>query len=93
MTTREVTQHPNLKALGTTLILFGSPAAVLGIGVLVATYAAVIAWIIFGLLFFAGVVGFVRVLQDDQMSVSLAPAMWVLLASLCIFAGIVISHP
>lgn len=26
MTTREATQHPNLKALGTTLILLGGPA-------------------------------------------------------------------
>lgn len=32
MTTREVTQHPNLKALGTTLILLGGPAAAMGSG-------------------------------------------------------------
>jgi hypothetical protein len=32
MVTREATQHPNLKALGTTLFIIVGPAAVIGLG-------------------------------------------------------------
>jgi ABC-type Na+ efflux pump permease subunit len=92
MSVHEATPHPNLKALGITLALIACPAAVMGLGFLVATYSLVIGVIIVGALLFAGLFGLVRLTQNVQMHLSPMPVLLVLMASACFYVGVAISQ-
>jgi hypothetical protein len=94
MTNREATQHPNLKALGTTLFIIVGPAAVIGLGFLVATYAPVIAGIVGAGLIFTAIFLYIREHQNRDVDSlpSMLPISVLFAAGVCVFFGTIISQ-